>query len=83
MLHGAKSLILMARPKGFEPLTPRFVVWCSAGVPIRDFLADGVHLSSVEVNSPRGDRELNPALLKTVPLRGQPGEHNQLETVHS
>ena len=19
----------MARPKGFEPLTPRFVVWCS------------------------------------------------------
>ena len=22
-------LILMARPKGFEPLTPRFVVWCS------------------------------------------------------
>ena len=24
-----KSLILLARPKGFEPLTPRFVVWCS------------------------------------------------------
>ncbi len=23
------DLILMARPKGFEPLTPRFVVWCS------------------------------------------------------
>jgi hypothetical protein len=22
-------LILMARPNGFEPLTPRFVVWCS------------------------------------------------------
>ncbi len=20
---------IMARPKGFEPLTPRFVVWCS------------------------------------------------------
>jgi hypothetical protein len=20
---------VMARPKGFEPLTPRFVVWCS------------------------------------------------------
>ena len=25
----SKILILMARPKGFEPLTPRFVVWCS------------------------------------------------------
>jgi hypothetical protein len=25
----AKSLKRMARPKGFEPLTPRFVVWCS------------------------------------------------------
>ena len=25
----AKSLKVMARPKGFEPLTPRFVVWCS------------------------------------------------------
>ncbi len=22
-------ILLMARPKGFEPLTPRFVVWCS------------------------------------------------------
>jgi hypothetical protein len=26
---GAKPLKSMARPKGFEPLTPRFVVWCS------------------------------------------------------
>ena len=25
----AKFLKRMARPKGFEPLTPRFVVWCS------------------------------------------------------
>ena len=25
----AKLLKLLARPKGFEPLTPRFVVWCS------------------------------------------------------
>ena len=24
-----KLLILLARPKGFEPLTPKFVVWCS------------------------------------------------------
>jgi hypothetical protein len=24
--HAANPLILMARPKGFEPLTPRFVV---------------------------------------------------------
>src|SRR5262249_40862035 len=24
-----KLLIFLARPKGFEPLTPRFVVWCS------------------------------------------------------
>ena len=24
-----KCLNLLARPKGFEPLTPRFVVWCS------------------------------------------------------
>ena len=24
-----KSLKRLARPKGFEPLTPRFVVWCS------------------------------------------------------
>jgi hypothetical protein len=23
------SLKTLARPKGFEPLTPRFVVWCS------------------------------------------------------
>ena len=23
------SKLKMARPKGFEPLTPRFVVWCS------------------------------------------------------
>src|SRR6476660_8956821 len=23
------TLSLLARPKGFEPLTPRFVVWCS------------------------------------------------------
>jgi hypothetical protein len=22
-------LMKLARPKGFEPLTPRFVVWCS------------------------------------------------------
>jgi hypothetical protein len=25
----ANSLKTLARPKGFEPLTPRFVVWCS------------------------------------------------------
>ena len=25
----AKSLISLARPEGFEPPTPRFVVWCS------------------------------------------------------
>ena len=25
----AKYMILMARPDGFEPPTPRFVVWCS------------------------------------------------------
>ena len=25
----AKLLIMLARPNGFEPLTPRFVVWCS------------------------------------------------------
>ena len=25
----ANPLIILARPKGFEPLTPRFVVWCS------------------------------------------------------
>jgi hypothetical protein len=25
----SNSLKIMARPKGFEPLTPRFVVWCS------------------------------------------------------
>jgi hypothetical protein len=24
-----QDLKKMARPKGFEPLTPRFVVWCS------------------------------------------------------
>ena len=24
-----KSLQRLARPKGFEPLTPRFVVWCA------------------------------------------------------
>jgi hypothetical protein len=24
-----EMLIILARPKGFEPLTPRFVVWCS------------------------------------------------------
>lgn len=24
----ANDLISLARPKGFEPLTPRFVVWC-------------------------------------------------------
>ena len=24
-----KYLILLARPEGFEPPTPRFVVWCS------------------------------------------------------
>jgi hypothetical protein len=26
---GVRSFTEMARPKGFEPLTPRFVVWCS------------------------------------------------------
>ena len=25
----SKRIKEMARPKGFEPLTPRFVVWCS------------------------------------------------------
>ena len=32
LARGRKRLMLkskMARPKGFEPLTPRFVVWCS------------------------------------------------------
>ena len=29
-LTGAKCLILLARPKRFELLTPRFVVWCRA-----------------------------------------------------
>jgi hypothetical protein len=24
-----RSSGVLARPKGFEPLTPRFVVWCS------------------------------------------------------
>ena len=24
-----RTVSMMARPKGFEPLTPRFVVWCS------------------------------------------------------
>ena len=28
-LRFVNLLILVARPKGFEPLTPRFVVWCS------------------------------------------------------
>ena len=27
--EGAQLWMRMARPKGFEPLTPRFVVWCS------------------------------------------------------
>src|SRR5262245_66229508 len=26
---GSKNSMKVARPKGFEPLTPRFVVWCS------------------------------------------------------
>ena len=32
VLSGAKKVRCeesMVRPKGFEPLTPRFVVWCS------------------------------------------------------
>ena len=29
LLNGCFCLGKMARPKGFEPLTPRFVVWCS------------------------------------------------------
>jgi hypothetical protein len=29
LLDSQSALILLARPKGFEPLTPRFVVWCS------------------------------------------------------
>ena len=38
--------IKMARPKGFEPLTPRFVVWCSiqlsyGRMPISRRLLDG------------------------------------------
>ena len=28
-VKATKSLILLARPKRFELLTPRFVVWCS------------------------------------------------------
>ncbi len=27
--HGAHKIKLLARSKGFEPLTPRFEVWCS------------------------------------------------------
>jgi hypothetical protein len=33
---GAKSLILLARPKRSKLLTPRFVVWCSPNSKIRN-----------------------------------------------
>ena len=36
------QLIRMARPKGFEPLAPRFVVWCSIQLSYgRASLSDG------------------------------------------
>src|SRR3989304_3181040 len=34
-LLNAKYLILLARRKGFEPLTPRFEVWCSIQLSYR------------------------------------------------
>ncbi len=54
----------MARPKGFEPLTPRFVVWCS--IQLSYGRAGGVDIGAAP--SPRKPR-LHPTQERIRALR--------------
>src|SRR5690349_6625882 len=50
----------MARPKGFEPLTPRFVVWCSIQLSYGRFIgrllqeATFAEAADIEASDPLG-----------------------------
>ena len=52
----------MARPEGFEPPTPRFVVWCSIQLQARDRDARARRVACRELDGDRGEPTEVPSL---------------------
>ena len=59
----SKSLILMAHREGFEPTTPRFVVWCSIQLSYRCLPENALRGAAARCASPCRDRapKMHPA----------------------
>ncbi len=73
------TLFYMARPKGFEPLTPRFVVWCSIQLSYgRIILKTGVLAPKSAHGKRQGPRKYTHSISAAI---GAPG-HSPGRTTH-
>jgi hypothetical protein len=72
-----KCLILLARRKGFEPLTPRFEVWCSIQLSYRRLGDKGGALEEIRTPDPQIRRRMDAIRGSSKPqATGQPNGPN-------